>query len=360
MPNQILFFGVVGAPAISTYVTIADETIDLPNSQQHVNIALADRHPPATHASTHATGGTDAIAPADIGAIRNAGNTPEILADIATNRPAAGVAGRLFWETNTKRLYRDSGTAWEELQYILIPAGSVQGDILFHDGATWTRLAAGTAGQYLQTQGTGANPQWVDVVPGLELWNLQFYWLTLFESIDGYLKSTSGTGKINLTGLYLELSTGTTSGSVAYLRRKYTYSTFTTTWDKNRKIRTKLYVSSNSAQTVWVISGERGKYRHIGFKIVDNTLYGTVGDGTAESTLAIMSFLSGAEMILEAVLTAGTQCEFFVDGVSQGTLTTNLPTGTGFALDLIHVYITNTAAANKSIRLNCWEFLQDR
>lgn len=35
-----------------------------------------------------------------------------------------------------------------------------QGDILYCDGTYWLRLAAGTNGQYLQTQGAGANPQW--------------------------------------------------------------------------------------------------------------------------------------------------------------------------------------------------------
>jgi len=38
-----------------------------------------------------------------------------------------------------------------------------QGDILYFDGSNWVRLAAGTAGTYLQTQGAGANPQWASV-----------------------------------------------------------------------------------------------------------------------------------------------------------------------------------------------------
>lgn len=39
-------------------------------------------------------------------------------------------------------------------------AGLAQGDILYYDGSNWVRLGAGTNGQFLQTQGTGANPQW--------------------------------------------------------------------------------------------------------------------------------------------------------------------------------------------------------
>lgn len=35
-----------------------------------------------------------------------------------------------------------------------------QGDVLYHNGTDWTRLAAGTAGQVFTTQGTGSNPSW--------------------------------------------------------------------------------------------------------------------------------------------------------------------------------------------------------
>jgi hypothetical protein len=38
--------------------------------------------------------------------------------------------------------------------------GSAQGDILYRSGTAWTVLAPGTSGQFLQTQGSSANPQW--------------------------------------------------------------------------------------------------------------------------------------------------------------------------------------------------------
>ena len=37
---------------------------------------------------------------------------------------------------------------------------TTQGDILYRDGSGLQRLGAGTSGQYLKTQGTGANPVW--------------------------------------------------------------------------------------------------------------------------------------------------------------------------------------------------------
>lgn len=43
---------------------------------------------------------------------------------------------------------------------------AAQGDILYRDAAGWARLAAGTAGQYLKTNGSGANPAWASVSAG--------------------------------------------------------------------------------------------------------------------------------------------------------------------------------------------------
>jgi len=35
-----------------------------------------------------------------------------------------------------------------------------QGDVLYHNGTSWQKLAAGTAGQVLRTNGAGTNPDW--------------------------------------------------------------------------------------------------------------------------------------------------------------------------------------------------------
>jgi Repeat of unknown function (DUF5907) len=43
---------------------------------------------------------------------------------------------------------------------------AAQGDLLYRGASTWTRLGAGTSGQYLQTQGASANPQWASVTGG--------------------------------------------------------------------------------------------------------------------------------------------------------------------------------------------------
>ena len=37
---------------------------------------------------------------------------------------------------------------------------TTQGDIVYRDASGLARLGAGTSGQFLKTQGTGANPTW--------------------------------------------------------------------------------------------------------------------------------------------------------------------------------------------------------
>jgi hypothetical protein len=53
-----------------------------------------------------------------------------------------------------------TGLEFDSISTILDSLGTAQGDILYRGSAGWVVLAAGTSGQFLETQGTGANPQW--------------------------------------------------------------------------------------------------------------------------------------------------------------------------------------------------------
>lgn len=57
-------------------------------------------------------------------------------------------------------------TLSEVLDFI---GSAAQGDILYRGAASWARLGAGTSGQFLQTQGAGANPQWASVSSAVTL-----------------------------------------------------------------------------------------------------------------------------------------------------------------------------------------------
>ena len=51
---------------------------------------------------------------------------------------------------------------WSTVSELLdaLVASAAQGDVLYRNGTVWTRLAAGTSGQFLKTLGVAANPAW--------------------------------------------------------------------------------------------------------------------------------------------------------------------------------------------------------
>lgn len=56
--------------------------------------------------------------------------------------------------------------AWSSILTDIAGTTFVQGDILYYNGVNLVRLAAGTSGNFLKTQGAGANPVWAAIVGG--------------------------------------------------------------------------------------------------------------------------------------------------------------------------------------------------
>ncbi|MDR3561260.1 MAG: hypothetical protein P4N59_07470 [Negativicutes bacterium] len=116
---------------------------------------------------------------------------------------------QMFKDTATSasyyRLYASGAwSAWS--QVLTSPSSSAQGDILYNNGTAWTRLAAGTSGQYLQTQGASANPQWATVTVPVVKFNfnsLQQYKAQVTSntavSISAANNPFTGSGTISLT-----------------------------------------------------------------------------------------------------------------------------------------------------------------
>jgi len=69
--------------------------------------------------------------------------------------------GKIYFDSTSNKLnVSTDGTTFTEIPS---PPNPSQGDILYYDGTNWVKLPAGTSGQYLKTQGEGANPTWDDV-----------------------------------------------------------------------------------------------------------------------------------------------------------------------------------------------------
>jgi len=131
-------------------------------------------------------------------------------------------------------------------------------------------------------------------------------------------------------------------------------------WDKKRYFGVYVYFSEWTSQNIHIVTGARpttgsgNTYEHVGFKLIDSILYGTVGDGTTESTLSLETISGAVYRCLEVVFTPASEARFYVDGVDKGTITTNLPSGaTGYSRYMVCATIHNTAAADK--KLNIYE-----
>lgn len=83
----------------------------------------------------------------------NSGNTPEILSDLFTNRPLAGMMGRLFVSIDTNAIYRDDGSNWtllsdgssiRTLQIIPVQIAEISGTTTRTDSNTTPPISAGT------------------------------------------------------------------------------------------------------------------------------------------------------------------------------------------------------------------------
>ena len=64
-------------------------------------------------------------------------------------------------------------------RYMTLPSAPIQGDILYYDGTNWINLGAGITGGFLQTQGVGANPQWLGGIQGDVLYHDGNSWINL-------------------------------------------------------------------------------------------------------------------------------------------------------------------------------------
>ena len=96
-------------------------------------------------------------------------------------------------------------------------AGEAQGDILYYNGTNWVRLAAGTSGQLLQTNGAGANPSWVTSSATDELVGVSAADTTPGYLSDKLITATTGVGFTTLNpgadeDYRLDIDTASTTG----------------------------------------------------------------------------------------------------------------------------------------------------
>lgn len=98
------------------------------------------------------------------GEISLLGQSIDLSGSEATGTLAAARFGTLTGDVTTAGGSYATTIADNSVDGTDIALGSdAQGDVMYYDGTNWARLGAGNTGEYLQTQGAGANPIWAAV-----------------------------------------------------------------------------------------------------------------------------------------------------------------------------------------------------
>lgn len=150
---------------------------------------------PVVQGGTTSQTTTQAVADlANVAAITHAatGKTTPVDADELALADSAASYGlkKLTWANLKATLKTYFDTLYQPLATILTQLSAItsaRGDILYYNGTAWVKLAAGTSGYFLKTQGAGADPAWAATT---------FLFSVSYDSGD---QTISGGGTLSLT-----------------------------------------------------------------------------------------------------------------------------------------------------------------
>jgi len=175
----------------------------------------------------------------------------------------------------------------------------------------------------------------------------------------------SATGSVSAGSHYIKLSTGATHSNYAVIKRKLKGAGNTATWEKKRILSLGIYLSTDTGQIIHLVTGvysnktsSNNSARHVGFKIIGNTLYATVGNGYYEREAEIATLSTETYYHLLAIFYPGQKAEFYLDGELKATLTDRLPSGTEHADWLFQGSIYTTEDADKVIYITWLKVVQ--
>ena len=138
---------------------------------------------------------------------------------------------------------------------------TTQGDIVYRDGSGLARLGAGTAGQVLQSGGTGANVSWVDASGGAT------------EKLSTVSFSTVSQVTVNGLSTYF----GSTPSDYLYYRIVCEFTSLTGT--PSTQLYMRLMVSDSASTS--------GRYNWTTFRTESNTTGSSIGVGEADTAWRI-------------------------------------------------------------------------
>jgi hypothetical protein len=136
-------------------------------------------------------------------------------------------------------------------QVLDLVGSAAQGDLLYRGTSTWTRLAAGTSGTYLKTNGTGSDPAWATVSASgggsTNVWIPASAWIPRTTTGAGIDSRELSTNKINTDELLFDAGTDEFAQAMIVMPSNWNAGTVTAKFHWT--------ASTSSGDVVWGLSG---------------------------------------------------------------------------------------------------------
>jgi len=136
-------------------------------------------------------------------------------------------------------------------QVLDLVGSAAQGDILYRGASSWTRLGAGTSGQYLKTLGAGANPEWATVSASgggsTNIWIPASAWIPRTTTGAGIDSREQSTNKINTDELLFDAGTDEFAQAMIVMPSNWNAGTVTAKFHWT--------ASTGSGDVVWGLQG---------------------------------------------------------------------------------------------------------
>ncbi len=136
-------------------------------------------------------------------------------------------------------------------QVLDLVGSAAQGDILYRGASTWSRLAAGTSGHYLKTNGTGSDPAWAAVSASgggsTNIWIPASAWIPRTTTGAGIDSREQSTNKINTDELLFDAGTDEFAQAMIVMPSNWNAGTVTAKFHWT--------ASTGSGDVVWGLQG---------------------------------------------------------------------------------------------------------
>lgn len=194
------------------------------------------------------------------------------------------------------------------------------------------------------------------------MWDIPFYYITIFESLDGYdLQGNVPTlSPVNFPGVRLQTAASLNSFSSM---TKWISDSSPADILLNKKIRAKFRIETGASLSNITANFTIGTFgiseTYFGFELSGTTLSGSSSnpDTTSSNAIALKTLAINTAYVLEVRYEPNKKVIFLIDGIEVGSLTSELPYDNGSLAYMFEAYVRTTNTLAKALYLTRYSML---